>query len=62
MSDIPQCANISIVDDSILEEAERFSVELTTADRALETNSSMASVTILDNDSMCLHSIINFMM
>ena len=52
MSDIPQCANISIVDDSILEEAERFSVELTTADRALETNSSTASVTILDNDSM----------
>ena len=42
--------NISILDDSIVEMNETFSVLLTTSDSAVEVNPSLATVTIIDDD------------
>ena len=47
---VPQCRQIQIEDDSILENTENFQVILDTSDRAVEIDSSTATVNILDND------------
>ena len=51
-----QCANLSILDDSVLEGVEVFpgALQLTTNDQsgAIVLNPSSADLTILDNDSM----------
>ena len=44
------CANVSIVDDSILESTEQFSVELSTTDFDVMLANTSASVIILDDD------------
>ena len=46
-----QCASISISDDSILENDELFSVQLTTTNQAVTLSPSSAIITIGDNDS-----------
>ena len=46
-----QCARVIVNDDSILENNEFLSVELTTADEAVQLNPSSANITIIDNDS-----------
>jgi hypothetical protein len=46
----PQCNEIQIEDDSILESTENFQVILDTSDRAVEIDSSTANISILDND------------
>lgn len=45
------CGNISILEDSRLENSETFSVELNTTDQAVVLNPMMAIVSIADNDS-----------
>ena len=45
------CGNISILEDSQLENSEMFSVELNTTDQDVVLNPSMARVSITDNDS-----------
>ena len=46
----PQCSEIPIEDDNILESTESFQVILDSSDRAAEINSSTATINILDND------------
>ena len=46
-----QCANISISDDTVLENNEFFSVQLTTTDQAVTLSPRSATVTIGDDDS-----------
>ena len=48
-----QCSSISIVDDTILENDEVFSVQLSTLDQDVNLTPSTATVTIEDNDSEC---------
>ena len=47
-----ECVSISITNDTILENSEEFSVQLTTTDSAVNLNatSNSATVTITDND------------
>ena len=45
------CGNISILEDSRLENSEMFSVEVNTTDQAVVLNPMMAIVSIADNDS-----------
>ena len=45
------CGNISILEDSRLENSETFSVEVNTTDQAVVLNPMMAIVSIADNDS-----------
>ena len=47
---ISLCANVSIVNDSVLESTEQFSVELSTADFDVIFVNSSASVIIFDDD------------
>ena len=49
---VPQCNEIQIVDDSVLESTENFQVILDTSDIAVEIDSSIATINILDNDRM----------
>ena len=46
----PQCADIQLIDDSILENDETFFVMLTSTDRAVTINPNAATVTINDDD------------
>ena len=46
-----QCVNLSIVDDSVLESTEQFSVLLSTSDSGVIFANSSAAVIIFDNDS-----------
>lgn len=45
-----KCVNVTIVDDSLVENNEEFSLTLTTSDSAVSLTSSEATVTIIDND------------
>ena len=44
------CTNVSIVNDSVLESTEQFSVELSTTDFDVMLANSSASVIIIDDD------------
>ena len=46
----PQCSEIQIIDDNILESTENFQVILDSSDRAVEIDPSTADINILDND------------
>ena len=45
------CVNITILDDSILEENETFTMTLTTADSDVIIGTTMAAIIIIDDDS-----------
>ena len=47
---VSQCINVSIVDDSLLESTEEFSMELSTTDLDVMLVNSLASVIIVDDD------------
>ena len=55
-----QCVNISIIDDTIVEDDETFSVSLISTDLAVNITVSDATVTINpDNDSTCvIHTLV----
>ena len=48
-----QCSSISIVDDTILENDEVFSVQLSTLDPDVNLTPSTATVTVENDDSEC---------
>ena len=49
-----ECFDITIIDDSIIEDTESFQVSLTSAtENVVVTNSSSATVRIIDNDGRC---------
>lgn len=48
-----QCTNISIVNDTTLENDERFFVQLTTTDVDIDLAPSVAEVIISDDDGEC---------
>ena len=50
------CTNVSIVNDSVLESTEQFSVELSTRDFDVMLANSSASVIIFDDDRKCYSS------
>ena len=50
---ILQCSSISIIDDTILENDEVFSVQLSTLDPDVNLTFSTATVTIENDDSEC---------
>jgi len=47
-----QCAHISILEDSILEDPENFFVHLATSDEDVKLQYNYSTITILDNDGM----------
>ena len=47
---VPQCREIQIEDDNVLENNETFQVILATSDRAVDINLTTATVNILDDD------------
>jgi len=47
-----QCAYISILEDSILEDPENFFVHLATSDEDVKLQYNYSTITILDNDGM----------
>lgn len=49
-----ECLNISILDDSIVEQNETFSVLLTASNSAVEISPSSATVTIIDDDTVTI--------
>jgi len=44
------CINTSIVDDTVVEEVESFTVSVSTTDTAVTISPSSATVIIIDND------------
>ena len=52
----PQCADIAIVGDEILEDDEEFSLFLSTGDPDVIIGLASATVTILNDDSKPIHS------
>ena len=53
-ADVPQCEDIPIQQDTILETNESFRVELSTTDLNVILAPQNATVTIMDDDSMCI--------
>ena len=51
-ADVPQCEDVPIQQDTILETNESFTVELSTTDLDVILDPQSATVTIMDNDSM----------
>ena len=51
---------IPIVDDTVLENDEVFSVTLSTTDSDVSIDPSSATVTIVDNDGKIIHFVINY--
>lgn len=49
---MPQCTDIPIVNDSILENDESFSINLTTDVLSVILSPNLATVVIIDNDGM----------
>ena len=54
----PQCVDITITNDEVLEATEMFLIELqsTNPDVSPDPSANSAVVTIFDDDSMCRHS------
>ena len=50
-----ECFNITIIDDSIIEDTEFFRVSLTSTRHNVIVTSSLATVWITDNDGRCKH-------
>ena len=55
----PQCADITIVNDEVLETTEMFLIELqsTNPDVSTAPSANSAVVIIMDDDSMCRHMV-----
>ena len=53
-ADVPQCEDVPIQEDTILETNESFTVELSTTDLDVILAPQSATVTIMDDDSMCI--------
>ena len=53
-ADVPQCEDVPIQEDTILETNESFTVELSTTDPDVILSPENATVTITDNDGMCI--------
>ena len=53
-ADVPQCEDVPLQEDTILETNESFTVELSTTDPVVILDPQSATVTITDNDSMCI--------
>ncbi len=51
LSDISSCFKVEVVDDSIVEHTEEFSISLSSTDPLIRLNNSEATIFILDNDS-----------
>ena len=52
-ADVPQCEDVPIQEDTILETNESFTVELSTTDPDVILDPQSATVTIFDDDSEC---------
>ena len=52
-SSTQQCANISIIDDSISEDMETFQAHLNSTDPAVILERATTTITIVDNDGEC---------
>lgn len=50
---LEKCTDVGILEDTILEVAEEFSVMLDTTDQAVDLSLESATVTILNDDSKC---------
>lgn len=50
---LEKCTDVSILEDTILEVAEEFSVTLDTTDQAVDLSLESATVTIINDDSKC---------
>lgn len=48
---LEQCANVAVLEDAVLEDAEEFSVQLNTTDQAVDFIIETATVTLLNDDS-----------
>lgn len=53
---VPQCDDILIIPDNILENTENFQVLLSTTDTAVAIDPNRATVSIFDNDSKYIKS------
>ena len=53
-ANVPQCEDVPIQEDIILETNESFTVELSTTDPDVILDPQSATVTIMDDDSMCI--------
>ena len=58
-ADVPQCGDIPIQEDTILEPNESFTVELSTTDLDVILDPQSATVTIMDNESMCIVPVVH---
>ena len=52
-ADVPQCVDVPIQEDTVLETNEFFTVELSTTDPVVILSPQSATVTIFDDDSEC---------
>ena len=52
-SSTQQCANITIIDDSISEDVETFQAHLSSTDPAVTLERATTTITIADNDGEC---------
>ena len=58
-ADVQQCEDVPILEDTILEPNESFTVELITTDLDVILDPQSATVTITDNDSMCIVPVVH---
>ena len=58
-ADVPQCEDVPLQEDTILETNESFTVELSTTDPVVVLDPQSATVTIMDNDSMCIVPVVH---
>lgn len=56
---LEQCANIAVLEDTVLEDTEEFSVQLNTTDQAVDFTIETATVTLLNDDSELSYVIAN---
>ena len=47
-----QCINVTIIDDSLVESNETFTVTMTTSNSVVELGNNLTTITITDTDSM----------
>ena len=58
-ANVPQCEDVPIQQDTILETNESFTLELSTTDLDVILAPQIATVSILDNDSMCIDPVVH---
>ena len=60
ISGIQQCINITIIDNTTVEEDETFTVTLSTSNPRVELDNNVTTVTILDNDLESVYCYSNY--